>query len=547
MKTLKTVSFGIKNNRVLAGFMLLICGFVFPVIAVMSGPSGGSVYSAFIPLFGTTVAYFAGILFPIVFFSYTHNRREYDFYAAMPIKKRQFFWGYFIAGIIMFIVPLFIMDFMLMMLGGGRGSLKLSYFIVPLASFFSLYCSMTLAVMFSGSVVSTVITFLLRNIFVICLVVPILFMAGVNIESYYILLYDKAIITSPLLSIAPIFAEDLWWIMIWQVGIGILEVIAAFFLHKYRRSETTMALAFPKSRLPYQYIVLLMFIMTVNTVVLIILGLNNGIFNRGNYEAGSRFSWDSGDIKTIVFFDVISAFLMFMFLNIVLERSSRAAFKGIRHLLFFLVGFFAVAGLSGRLLNYIPKIYTPIDPDYAVVSVYRPIDPSTVDTDSEEFNAACDRDEYQYGAYYLYDEDTDDYSIHIDWVHAREDFFIVTSQKNLDELVRICEGEASHYNITGLGYFNQTGYIDSPYHNFENEDQVLYFKIILFKGRCEWGTNRHGETVCTHYRPKSGLLRSGYVIGTGSGLDIYREYDIELPQQESAESHGLLPGASVIN
>lgn len=536
MKTLKIVSFGIKNNRVLVGFMLLICGFVVPVFAVIADQGNyHSIMSAFIPIFGTLVAYFAGFLFPIVFYSYTHNRRTNDFYAAMPVKKRQYFWGYFFAGIVLFIASLVIMDFMLMLLGGSQGDLKLSYFTGPLAVFFSIYCSMTLAVMFSGSVVSTVITFLLRNIFLICLVVPILFMAGADLTSYYILLYDKAIVSSPLLSgLTFVETERFWWIWVWQFGIGILEVIAAFFLHKYRRSETTMALAFPKSRLPYQYTVLLMFVMTVNTAVLTTLGLNSGFISTDGI-----FSWDSGDIKTIVFFDVISAFLMFMLLNIVLERSSRAAFKGIRHLLFFLVGFFAVAGLSGRLLNYIPRIYTPIEPDYAVVSVYRPIDPDTVDVNSKEFDEACDRGEYLCNFWFEYDEITDDYSRrHINWVRRREEYFVVTLPKSLDELVRICEGETSHYNITGSSYWTKDDYRSwGGYYNYYDRDDALYFEITLAKGRLSWGTNQLGEAVCTNYRIIKGISRSGYVIGTASGLDIYNDCNIELPQPKSDNNY----------
>ena len=195
MKTLKLIKFGIKNNRVLAGFMLLICGFVAPAFAFIVD---AMYIERYIPLFGEFIAYFAGVLFPIVFFSYTHKRRESDFYAAMPVKKRQYFWGYFFAGMILFVFPFFVMCFIMLWLGGGRNELDASAFVGPVAAFFSIYCSMTLAVMFSGSVVSTVITFLIRNIFAISLVVPILFMAGVDLESYYIMLLDKAKVQSPL-------------------------------------------------------------------------------------------------------------------------------------------------------------------------------------------------------------------------------------------------------------------------------------------------------------------------------------------------------------
>lgn len=529
MKTFKIIIFGIKNNRVLAGFMLLICGFVFPVISVMdSSRTGNSFY--YIAFFGCITAYFAGLVFPMVFFSYTHNRRLNDFYAAMPVKRRQYFWGYFFSGIIMFIVPLIIMDFLLLFFLGGRGyNLKLSSFLGPVAMFFSLYCSMTLAVMFSGSGVSTVITFLLRNIFVVCLVAPILFMAGVDVSSYYLLLYDKAIVAAPLLGFFPFLDEQLWWVWIWQFGIGILEIIVAFFLHKYRKSETTMALAFPKSRYPYQYIVTLMFVMAVNTVMLIILGLSNGFFN----NLDERFSLGSNDLKTLIFFDVIGALLIFILLNIVLERSSRAAFKKLRHLLFFFVGFFAVAGISSRLLSYIPKVYTPIEPDYAIVSVYRPVDPSSVDPNSAGFEDKLMRGEYVGAVYYFEDEETGDYHKVMDWLLKRDDQFIVTSRQKLKELVKVCEGRMEHYNIRSSNHYSTSygghyGYSSYSW-NYHGEE-AIYFDIFLAKGNYSLSSNTLGEKVCTRYSVFNSLERSGYVFGSSSGLDVYKDYTVEIPE-----------------
>lgn len=548
MKTLKLVRFGIKNNRVLAGFMLLICGFIAPAFAFIVD---AMYIERYIPLFGMFIAYFAGVLFPIVFFSYTHKRRESDFYAAMPVKKRQYFWGYFFAGIILFIIPFFIMCFIMLWLGGGRNDLDASAFVGPVASFFSIYCSMTLAVMFSGSTVSTVITFLLRNIFVISLVVPILFMAGVDLESYYIMLLDKAMVTAPLLSGA-VFIETNTFCWVWgaQFFVGIAEIIIAFFLYKYRRSETTMALAFPKSRLPYQYIVLLMFVMTVNTVLLIVLGYNNGIFDYSAFSSSVRFRWDSGAIKTIVFFDVIAAFLMFILLNIVLERNSRAAFKGIRHLLFFFVSFFALAGLSGRLLNYIPRIYTPIEPDYAVVSVYRSVDPDSVDIESEEFEEAWANGEYRCSIFYIEDENNpEEYIRKINWLHQREEYFLVTSQKSLKELVRICEGEWTQYNIINSDVLEKglsANWVDRygwNYHHtvFDDKDknEYVYFYIYLAKGSYTRADNSD-ENVCIGYYATKALGRNGYVIGKASGLEGYKDYDIELPEEMDEEYYDRL-------
>ena len=547
MKTLKLIKFGIKNNRVLAGFMLLICGFVAPAFAFIVD---AMYIERYIPLFGEFIAYFAGVLFPIVFFSYTHKRRESDFYAAMPVKKRQYFWGYFFAGMILFVFPFFVMCFIMLWLGGGRNELGASAFVGPVAAFFSIYCSMTLAVMFSGSVVSTVITFLIRNIFAISLVVPILFMAGVDLESYYIMLLDKAIVSAPLLSGAVFIETDTFaWVWGGQFLIGIVEIIIAFFLHKYRRSETTMALAFPKSRLPYQYIVLLMFVMTVNTVLLIVLGYNNGIFDYSAFYSGVRFRWDSDDIKTIVFFDVIAAFLMFILLNIVLERNSRAAFKGVRHLLIFFAGFFALAGLSGRLLDYIPRIYTPIEPDYAVVSVYRSVDPNSVDIDTEEFDKAWANGEYRCSFYYLEDEDDPEkYIRKVEWLHKREEFFLVTAKRSLEDLVSICEGEWTQYNIIQSDYLDKglstnwtEKYVWNYHQNIYDNDETkyVYFSIYLAKGDYA----QDSDNVCSGYYATRALSRSGYVIGTATGLEPYKDYDIKLPEDMDEEYYdNLLAG-----
>lgn len=528
MKTLKIVSFGIKNNKVLAGFMLLICGFVLPVIAVMynQGHRGAGI-DEYVPVFGTVMAYFAGLLFPIVLFSYTHNRRENDFYAAMPVKRRQYFWGYFFSGIIMFVVPIAVTDVIMLMFFGNRGHAEPAHFAGPLAIFFSIYCSMTLAVMFSGSVVSSIITFILRNIFIVCLTAPILFMSGVDVSSYFILLHDKAIISAPLLGVFP-FAEinHLWQIWLWQTGIGIVEIIIAFFLHKYRSSETTMALAFPKSRYPYQYIVTLMFVMTVNTVVLIMLGFARGIFSSLYPDIRTVNSYE---IKTIVFFDIIGALIIFILLNIVLERSSRAAFKKMRHLIFFLMGFFAISALSSGLLSYIPRIYTPIDPDYAVVTVYRLPDPPYAyeSMSDEEILEGIKSGKYLADYYYSYTDDGEFEEIRVNWLLIREEAFVTISKQKLNALKKICEGEVEYYDIYH-SYFTNFGNSEYNYSYmmrglpYYGNDSV-YFDIKLAKGDCYLQSG-----VCSGYSIKKGIGRRGYVIGSSSELDVYKDWEMEL-------------------
>lgn len=538
MNTLKIVLFGIKNNKILGVFMFLICGFVFPIIAFISDPpSYSEIAYTMLLTFSLICAYFSGCVFPLIIFSYTHNRRLNDFYAAMPVKKRQYFWGYFFSGIILFIIPFILMHVIFIILFGAKEDMlrfKDSLGIVII--FLSLYCSMTLSVMFSGSAVSGIIAFAIRNGFVICLVAPVLFMSGVNLASYFVLLYDKAIISSPILGGLGYLLKDGYdyGIGLWMLIIAVLETIAAFFLHKYRSGETTMALAFPKSRYPYQYLVTLIFVMTVNAAILISLGYSNGLFD--NRLIDSAFSEDflshnPYDIKAVVFFDIVGALMIFVILNIVLERSSRAAFKKMRHLVFFLVGFFALSFLSNSLLSYIPKIYTPIDPDFAIVSIYAPADSSAVlGIDEEELSARRMSGEYICNVYYETDEQSRETKRVISNLMVREKRFAVTDRKALAVLKKICEGETLTYNICAstsitpsklkltpqpiykdkeFGLENDLGRSVKDNRAIDPKSAVIY-KILLAKGELKLYESGYDKTVCKGFIIQKGISREGY-------------------------------------
>ena len=101
-KTLKTVWFGILSNRVLLGIMTLIFVIILPGLEVVfHGADNAGTARAY----GIAIAYFGGIIIPFAMFSYVQDRRECDFYNSMPVKRSQYFLGYFIAGFGIFLAP----------------------------------------------------------------------------------------------------------------------------------------------------------------------------------------------------------------------------------------------------------------------------------------------------------------------------------------------------------------------------------------------------------------------------------------------------------
>ena len=245
-KTLKTVWFGILSNRVLLGIMTLIFVIILPGLEVVfHGADNAGTARAY----GIAIAYFGGIIIPFAMFSYVQDRRECDFYNSMPVKRSQYFLGYFIAGFGIFLAPCLLM-FLLHFFFCGEIVL-FDYFVQSIAVFTVNYCFMILSVMFSGSLLSSIATFLLINAILPVAVISTTALAGLDVSCYYMRFGEKLFMLTPLSSgffAAAIedYHPEMLGIVMWQLLAALFAAVIAFFLHRFRRSESTTALAFPK-------------------------------------------------------------------------------------------------------------------------------------------------------------------------------------------------------------------------------------------------------------------------------------------------------------
>lgn len=370
LKLLKTVWFGIKNNKVLLGFVGLLCVIVFPAFSVMFKPDGN------IPgVFGCIAAYFCGFVTPVALLGYLHKGRECEFYNAMPVKKSQYFWGYFIAGLLIFLIPLTLMFAIEHAFGyDGWGE----YYLKSAAAFLSIYCSTILAVVFSGSTASTVVTLIIRNGIAIALVALPLMIAAVDVSAYVELLFKPICILTPVTVGNAILDPQTTGVQGYQLIVAAIELVTAFLLHRYRKNETVTALAFPKSRYFYQYIVMLIFALGGDALLMPIFGV---------YDSDYGIFTTKDSFPLVVFLTLVIIFIAFILLNIVLEKNARAAFKKIRHFFIFSVGYAVlILSVSGICTNCIPPSVLPFRPDSAVVSVYSVTDVSDKDAEKWDFS-----------------------------------------------------------------------------------------------------------------------------------------------------------------
>lgn len=368
-KTTKIIWYGIINNRVLFGLTFLIYGVFAPAITLINigDYRYGHGFSldpreSLVMIFGAALAYFGGFFFPMGLFTYVQNRRKCDFYSSMPVKRSQYFWGYFLSGIVVFTVC--------------YGYFLLTHFVIfgfypnvfyhvwrHYATFFIIYCSMILSVCFSGSVVSSIITFLLRNSISIVLIAFLISISGVDAYSYWKFFEVYGAASAPIFSVMNIYS-DYYDIVVIQLIIALAELIIAFFFHKFRKSESTMAVAFPKSRYPFQYIVMLVITLAADLFLYALLA------NVHDQEMNRKLFDDTSLLK-FIFFTLIIVLISFIILNIILEKNSRAAFSKIRHFFIF-CGSYA---LIFALLFYVaapalPEEILPFKPDYAVIREY---------------------------------------------------------------------------------------------------------------------------------------------------------------------------------
>lgn len=469
-KLLRITLFGIENNYVLVGVILLISCFLMPAFTLLTimnnGSNVGSNENAqtVIRIYGSALAYFEGFALPLGLFSYVHKRRECDFYNSMPVRRSQYFWGYAFAGIIVFLLSFGWMCLAHFVITGFKNILPC--LLQPVMMFFVIYCSMILAVCFSGSVMSALVAFTLRNAVVISVVLLPLIIAGADLSSYMNLFGKKICVFTPVTAIGA-WIERWYDVMLLQLPIAVIELTAAFFLHGHRKSETTAAIAFPKSRYPFQYTVMLIAALLADALLSsIVLEVSYG-YDDGGIFYGNNF-------YMFVFLTVIVILAVFIILNIILERTGRAAFSRIRH--FFI--FSACYGLIlFTLFNYIapniPDSVLPFRPDCAIICV------------REHTVKKAEGEDYDYE----YRSPLGTYSERVE--HEGES-----------------DKEISRYIVKEISRVNEAYCVS---------DKQLLKKLVTL---VQWGKGSQEDFYCTDYTPYD------YPISNKEELDSFKKYDV---------------------
>lgn len=475
--------FGITSNRVLVGIMLLLCVVVFPGFTIINsrgfyGGYGTSMCQAISLL----LTYASSVIIPFVLYSYVQNRRECDFYNSMPVKRSQYFWGYFLSGLAIFLVPFTILH---LIYGIMFGSDAFKYYLDMIVGFIVMYCTAIASILFSGSFLSSAVTFILRNAAPVALVLMPVVISGGDFYDYSDLLIEKICIFIPVTAVTGMWHyEPYQYIVILQLVIAFAELILAFFMHRHRRSESTMALAFPKTRYPYQYLVTLIAVMLTDAVLL---------YLSTNYEVFDKVieALSSEEIALTVFFTVVVAFLVFVILNMILEKTGAAAFRKIGHFFAFLAGYAVlIVAIFLSPLGHLPRFVIPFTPDFVIINVAElreatEEEKEIVRKETEEYEAQYTA-EYSSVAEENNSEDSDEkkrdfsYTYHTVegyeemYVYDKDEYYAVTDREKINELVHCAQYGDGKINLIPNSYKADGGRV-----NLKKGDK-LYEAIVSF-------------------------------------------------------------------
>ena len=356
-KIYKIGVFGVKNNMVLVGILLIGYCVIAPAVFI-TATSGHTVSPSELKdvmgVYTLIAAYVGGLLIPAVMFSYVHKRRDRDFYHSMPVKRGQYFIGYFVAGIVMYFAPYLLMC-VIMGLAGGAVGYTFSFVLHGLALYIVVYATTLMSIMFSGSMLSSLVTLAFLNTFPVILIFCSLTLRGyIDDDAYMTLLAPYIYIFTPLTGGYSVYQYAVQgqfaWVIWVQLVIAAAELVLAFIMYKLRRGETTMAVAFPKTRYVLQYGT--MFLVALASVT---------IFSNMWWFGHNGISTES------VIWTAIAVFITFVVLNMILEQSFRAAFHKIRHLFVFTGVFVVVLSVIIGIVNSLPYFVIPIKTDAIVI------------------------------------------------------------------------------------------------------------------------------------------------------------------------------------
>lgn len=352
-KTLKAALFGITYNKVFILLLLLACILL---------PFGAEVmnYSGFLNM-NMTVSIGLGVLLPLIMFSYIQKRTEFNFYSAMPIKRSQYFIGYCLSSAAIFIVVYIFGN----IIGYYVDTHHQGYLAGGILMYLIAFASTTFAIMLSGSFLSTLVTFALTNIYVYVVAMEILVLSSVHTDRYLDIIKPVLYAFTPFSAVESIYDGfgNEYYVIPTLIMAGV-QMTISFFLFCKRKSEISTALAFPKTGLLYRYAAMFLASLSI--------------------AASFAYSWQDRGEKTYsdffsgfltsssLLYSVLTALVVFIAMNMVLEGTPRAAFKKIRHYFIFIGGYLIfVCTIGGLLYSSLPYTMIPYKADMVLVNVCR--------------------------------------------------------------------------------------------------------------------------------------------------------------------------------
>lgn len=366
-KTIKIALNSYKNNKIFMAVMLILC---LCLVALWDYRS----YS----VYNCIICCALGVILPYTLFGYVHRPREREFYSSMPVKREEYFLGFCLSGLMTFLTIYLPTGFLSVLMSRFDVILVLKGIVV----FFVIFAVTMLAIMLSGSVFSSVITFIILNLLVCEIAVLVLTYIGVDVDAYMHVLEIPIYFFTPV-SIVEIFNESPNAAsVIAPLIMAAINMVLAFFLHRFRRNDNNSSLAFPKLRYPVQYIAMFMaafFAANIDSFhqASCLYGFEEKSLNR---FVDSIF-WSGNTIAYMI----VAILVMFIITNMIFEGTPRGAFKKIRHLFIFTVCYALVFVFGvGSLYINLKQTVVPFEPDVMIVAVRRWEEMGVVPTDEDE-------------------------------------------------------------------------------------------------------------------------------------------------------------------
>lgn len=355
-KTLRVSLFGLKNNRMFIALM-----FIFSVsLALIWGNGSHGDNSGYNRIITAAM----GVLLPVIMFGYVQKRNECDFYNSMPIKRSQYFIGYTISSFLAFLIVYVPLNLLL----AAFRSEYANHFFHGFAVFFVIFAVTVLAVMLSGSLFSTVVTLIILNLAVFEIWTLILMTAGVDTDAYINTSSLHIIYMFTPFSIIDINNIDMRTALLMLLAAAV-NLAVSFFLHRFRRSESSLAVAFPRTRYVIQYMAMFLaalFMSSQNAY------RYSPYYNYSDGRSFGNFVKTTFNYPDFFPYAFIGIFVVFVITNMIFENTPRGALKKLRHLFIFSAGYaaFFIFVIGGVLYTNMPFTFVPFDSNLVLVSVY---------------------------------------------------------------------------------------------------------------------------------------------------------------------------------